>query len=58
MDGVFMIFAKGKTIKGTNSLTLMREERSKRKGHAQTYKHLDFQPHNPLKFKLKVRVKT
>jgi hypothetical protein len=50
---LFMILPKGKTIKaGANSLTRSGEEerRSKRKGPKHT-KHLDFQPHNPLKFK-------
>jgi hypothetical protein len=38
---------------GANSLTCSGEEerRSKRKGHIKHTKHLDFQLHNPLKFK-------
>jgi hypothetical protein len=51
---LFMILpAKGKTIKArANSLTCnKRVERSKQKDTPKHTKHLDFQPHNPLKFK-------
>jgi hypothetical protein len=51
-SGALYDFAQGQNHKsGANSLTRSGEEerRSKRKGPKHT-KHLDFQPHNPLKF--------
>jgi hypothetical protein len=45
--------AKGKTIKAREQPDpTARGTTNKRKGHIKHTKHLDFQPHNPLKFKL------
>jgi hypothetical protein len=52
MVELFMILpAKGKTIKAGEQPDPGNEERQKQEGHVKHTKHLDFQLHNPLKFK-------
>jgi hypothetical protein len=56
---IFMILPAGQTIKArANSLTQRRgEDEASGRTRPKHTKHLDFQPHNPLKSSLKVRVK-